>query len=361
LGNTSKTITDGAWVEFAGDLVVPDCALGNVGLWLEGPGAGVDLYIDHVSIRPQQSPNIVANGTFESGTSGWYTWEGGAQLGATTTRAHGGTSSLLVSNRTSGPAATELTAAIKAGTIYPFSLWVSAQTTANSDPNSQGIKVTQAVKCQENANTTYSQIGGPVTVPDGGTWAQITGTVTVPNCTVTQVQFYVEGAIGSDLYLDDVQVIDNSLVGNLISDGSFESGQGAWGGWGYTTLAVTNTTAHSGTQSLLATGMSQYGAIARDIRSLVAPGKKYQASAWVSVASLSAPGAVKFQTVQRCNGASGDSYPWLAGGTVANGAWIQLAGTVDLSACTTIENLVLFVGADSGDLLVDDVVLTALP
>jgi hypothetical protein len=49
----------------------------------------------------------------------------------------------------------------------------------------------------------------------------------------------------------------------------------------------------------------------------------------------------------------------LGGATVSNGAWAQLSGTIDLSACTTVENLLLFVGADAGDLYVDDVTLIA--
>ena len=65
--------------------------------------------------------------------------------------------------------------------------------------------------------------------------------------------------------------------------------------------------------------------------------------------------------MQRCDGATSDSYPWLAGATVSNGAWAQVSGTVDLSACTSTEKLQLFVGADSGDLYVDDVTLTPLP
>jgi len=46
---------------------------------------------------------------------------------------------------------------------------------------------------------------------------------------------------------------------------------------------------------------------------------------------------------------------------VTNGAWQQITGIVDLTACTSIEKLQLFVGADSGDLYIDDVALTPLP
>jgi GH35 family endo-1,4-beta-xylanase len=357
----APTIADGTWVELAGDLVVPDCPLGNIAMWLEGPGANIDLYIDHVSIRQQTTNNIIANGTFESGTTGWSTW-GGATLSGTTARAHGGTKSLLLSGRTgNSPASTEVTSVVKTGTNYPFSLWVSID---SPDGTSKSINVTQATTCVDaggTASTTYKWIGGPVTVADTASWVQISGTIAVPTCNLTHLVFWVEGGAGSDLYVDDVQLLGNSGgSSNLIPDGTFETGQGAWGGWGVSGLGVTNTAAHSGAQSLK--GSMTSGAITRDVKAFVTAGKRYQATAWVSVGNLSAgSGSVKFQTVQRCNGATSDGYPWLAGATVSNGAWQEVVGTVDLTACTTVEKLILFVGADAGDLYIDDITLTALP
>jgi hypothetical protein len=362
--SNTKTISDGSWVEFAGDLVVPDCQLANVAFWLEGPGAGVDLYVDHVSVRAQTTANILSNGTFESGTSGWYTY-GGASLSASTDRAHGGTKSLLVGNRTgNSPAVADITSLVKAGTNYPFSLWVSL---LSPDGTGKSINVTQATSCRAadgTVSTSYDWIAGPTTVPGGATasWVQFSGTVAVPNCTLTQLQIFVEGGAGSSLFVDDVQILDNSgPAANLITDGTFESGQGAWGGWGYTSLATVSTSSHSGAQSLKGSGISN-GALARDIRTLVTPGKRYQATAWVSVGNVAAgSGAVRFQTIQSCNSVGSDSYPWLAGDTVTNGSWKQVTGVVDLTTCTSIEKLMLFVGADAGDLYIDDIALTPLP
>lgn len=328
-----------------------------------GGGANVDKLV--FAAPAPSAKNIVANGTFESGTSGWFTWNGGT-LTAATDRAHSGTQSLRVANRTSNaPAATDLTSVVKPGTNYPFSLWASIR---NASGSGQAVNVTQATSCKAadgSVSTSYAWIAGPTTLSGSATasWVQFSGTVAVPNCTLTQLQIFVEGAVGADLYVDDVQVLDNSAASsNLISDGTFESGQGAWGGWGYTTLAVTSTAAHAGTRSLLGAGMQPNGALARDIKAFVTAGKRYQASAWVSVGNRAGgSGSVKFQTVQRCNGATGDSYPWLAGATVNNGAWTQISGVVDLSACTTNEKLQLFIGADAGDLYIDDVSLTPLP
>ncbi|HKO46942.1 MAG TPA: endo-1,4-beta-xylanase [Polyangiaceae bacterium] len=328
-----------------------------------GGGANVDKLV--FSAPAAAAKNVVANGTFESGTSGWYTWNGGV-VSAATDRAHGGTQSLLVASRANNaPAATDLTSVVKAASNYPLSLWASIR---NLDGSSQAIHVTQATSCRAadgTVSTSYAWIAGPVTLSGGApaSWSQLSGTVSVPNCTLTQLQLFVEGAAGADLYVDDVQVLDNSAASsNLIADGTFESGQGAWGGWGSAALTVTTSLAHAGTSSLLGSGMQPNGALARDIAALVTAGKRYQATAWVSVGNVAAgSGSVKFQTVQRCNGATSDSYPWLAGATVANGAWTQVSGTVDLSACTTAEKLQLFVGADSGDLYVDDVTLTPIP
>jgi hypothetical protein len=82
----------------------------------------------------------------------------------------------------------------------------------------------------------------------------------------------------------------------------------------------------------------------------------------VSVSGVSSGSeGVNWQTVQNCNGAASDSYPWLNGQTVSNGTWVQVSGVVDLTACTTISKLLLFAGAASGNLYIDDVSLTPLP
>lgn len=325
-----------------------------------GGGANVDKLEFVAPAAPTK--NIVANGSFESGTSGWFTFNGGA-LSASAERAHGGGQSLLVANRASNaPAATDLTSVVKPGVSYPFSLWASIRSTDGS----KALNVTQATSCRAadgSVSTTYNWVAGPTNVAADGSWTQFTGTVAVPNCTLTQLLFWVEGGAGADLFVDDVQVLDTSSdASNLITDGTFESGQGAWGGFGFGSLGVVATTSHSGAQSLKGTGMQQNGLIGRDIKALVTPGKKYTATAWVSVDNLAAgSGLAKWQTIQNCNADAGDSFPGLAFKTVSNGTWVQVTGTVDLTACTTVNKLILFAGADAGDLYLDDVSLVALP
>ena len=113
----------------------------NVFVRFNGGGANVDK----LSFSgPQATKNIVANGTFEAGTSGWGTWTAGpVAVRRATARRH---ASLLVSNRANNaPAATDLTSVVKAGKSYPFSLWASI-----SAPDSTGrsINVTQATSCK---------------------------------------------------------------------------------------------------------------------------------------------------------------------------------------------------------------------
>ena len=358
--DNSKLLKDGEWTEFTGELVVPDCALTNVAVWLEGPGSGIELYLDHASVRQVTTSNIIKNGSFEWGTTGWYTWNSGT-LSTSAARAHSGTQSLYVANRGSNaPAATDVTGIVKPGSSYPLSVWVSINA---PDGGSKSINLTQAATCTSNGTdaTTYTGLG-QVAVPNGSGWVQLSSTLSVPNCTLKQMQFWVEGGAGADLYVDDVQLLDNSGgSANLINDGTFESGQGSWGGWGYSSLALANSKAHSGTSSLMGASMTANSAIARDIQGLVAPGKRYQATAWVTLGNLAAAAQVKWQTVQRCNAVTSDGFPWLAGATITPGEWTQLSGVVDLSGCTSVEKLLLFAGTGAGDLYIDDVTLTPLP
>jgi GH35 family endo-1,4-beta-xylanase len=326
-----------------------------------GGGANVDKI--QFAAPPPPVRNIVSNGTFESGSSGWFTFNGGS-IAASNVRAHSGTQSLLVTNRGSNaPAATDLTAMVTPGTNYPFTLWASIRPT---DGANKAINVTQATSCKAadgTVSTTYNWVAGATTLLADGTWTQFSGTVAVPNCTLTQLLFWVEGGAGADLFVDDVQILDSSAAAsNLITDGTFESGsQGSWFAYNASSLAVVTTSAHLGTHSLKGTSMSPNGFIGRDIKSLVTAGKKYTATAWVSVGNLAAgSGLAKWQTAQSCNG-GGTSYPGMAFPTVSNGTWVKVTGTIDLSACTTIGQLTLFAGADSGDLYVDDVSLTPLP
>lgn len=347
-----RSIAAGNWAEFSGDLVIPDCPLADVAVYLEGPGAGVDLYLDHVSARAVSSANLVSNGTFESGTSGWFSWNGGT-LTASTARAHSGARSLLVTNRANNaPAATDLTSVVKPGGSYPMSVWVSID---SADGSSAAINVTRKAVCADQG-TSYSWVGNQVTVSDDGQWVEIKGTMNVPNCNLTQLQLYAEGGAGVDLYVDDLRVIDPSLS-NVLADGTFESGAGGWFTWGGGTLAATSSRAHGGAQSLGLTGRTGNSPIARNLMGIVEPGKSYQVVAWTSIDSPDDASAnVNLTSKVQCSGDSA-TYSWLASPVaVADGGWVKLAGMLNVPACSLADLVVYAEGPGAGiDLYVDDV------
>jgi endo-1,4-beta-xylanase len=338
----------GQWTKLSGTLAVPDCVLNDVQIFAEGPNGG-DLYLDHVSVRAKQASNIVSNGTFESGISGWSTYSGVAS--STTARAHSGSRSLLIGSRTgNAPAMTNLTQVVTKGASYSASMWVSIGGAANANVN-----LTQKVVCD--GQTTYSWFVNPVTVNDGQ-WVELKGTLNVPNCNnLTEVTIFAEGpAAGVDLYVDDVNIFIPTVT-NLLSDGSFESQMGSWFTWGSGTLAVTSARAHGGASSLLFSNRTGNGPIARSLMGIVQPGKTYQVSMWTSIGGA-ATANVNMTRAIGCDGV--DSYAWLVNPVaVADGSWVKLTGTLTVPNCNLTNMLVYLEGPGAGvDLYVDDAVVT---
>jgi len=338
----------GQWTKLSGTLAVPDCVLGDVQIFAEGPNGG-DLYLDHVSLRAKQASNVVANGTFESGTSGWYTYSGVAS--STTARAHSGSRSLLIGNRTgNAPAVTDLSQVVTKGASYSASFWVSIGGAASANVN-----LTQKITCD--GVTSYSWFVNPVAVNDGQ-WVELKGSLNIPNCSnLTEVQIFAEGpAAGVDLYVDDVNVFIPTVT-NLLSDGTFESSQGSWFTWGSGTLAVSAARAHGGSQSLAFTNRVGNGPIARSLLGVVQPGKSYQVSMWTSIGGAATANVNMTQAIG-CDGV--DSYAWLANPVaVADGSWVKLSGTLNVPNCNLTNLLVYLEGPGTGiDLYVDDAVVT---
>jgi len=338
----------GQWTQLKGTLNVPDCVLNDIQIFAEGPNGG-DMFLDHVSVRAKQASNIVANGTFESGTSGWYTYSGVAS--ATTARAHSGARSLLIGNRTgNAPAVTDLSNVVTKGASYNVSFWVSIGNAASANVN-----LTSKVTCD--GQTSYAWFVNPVTINDGQ-WVELKGMLNVPNCSnLTEVQIFAEGpAAGVDMYVDDVNVFIPTVT-NLLSDGSFESAQGSWFTWGSGALAVTATRAHSGSKSLLFSNRTGNGPIARSLMGIVQPGKSYQVSMWTSIGGA-ASAQVNMTQAIGCDGS--DSYAWLVSPvTVADGAWVKLSGTLNVPNCNLTNALVYLEGPGAGvDMYLDDAIVT---
>jgi endo-1,4-beta-xylanase len=175
---------------------VPDCNVTELLIYAEGPPAGVDLLLDNVSARAPVVANALPDGTFESGLGGWFSWDG--TLAASTARAHGGSRSAVLTNRTgNGPIARSLTSLVTPGKSYAVSAWTSIGGAATADVN-----LTSKIECQ-GASANYGWLASPVAVADGA-WVKLAGTLTVPDCALADLLIYAEGpGAGIDLYLDD--------------------------------------------------------------------------------------------------------------------------------------------------------------
>lgn len=341
-------VEQGKFTELKGTLAIPDCDVTDVQIFAEGPAGGIDIYLDHVSLRAEQAANLVANGTFESGTAGWSTWNGGT-LSASAARAHSGTRSLLVGNRTgNAPAATTLTNVVP-GATYEVSFWVSVGQAASANVN-----LTSKIVCDGQAS--YAWLVNPVAVADGQ-WTELKGSLSIPNCNVSEVQIYAEGPpAGVDLYVDDVNV-SLPVTSNLLNDGTFESSAGSWFTWGAGTLAVTQSRAHGGSKSLLFSNRTGNGPIARSLMGLVTPGKSYQVSLWTSIGGAATANVNITQKIG-CDGT--DSYAWLAAPVaVSDAGWVKLSGTLEVPNCNLTDVLIFAEGPGAGvDVYIDDAVVS---
>ncbi len=152
--------------------------------------------------------NLVSNGAFESGSSGWFSWGAGAVLAQTTARAHGGTGSLGLTGRAdNGPIATSLTSLVVPGKSYQLSFYVSVdkhEVTADAKVN-----ITRKLQCVGDAEADYTWVGPQVTLTNSD-WVQITGAFTVPaTCELVDASMFAEGPpAGVDLFIDDVTLYE---------------------------------------------------------------------------------------------------------------------------------------------------------
>jgi GH35 family endo-1,4-beta-xylanase len=302
-----------------------------------------------------EGEEILANGDFETDASGWYTWNGA--VSSTTARASRGTRSLVVTGSSAiGPAATELVAAVRPGETYDISAQVSI---GGAVPGN--VSLTWNIICDgvESFNTI-------ATVQASGSWGPLTGSFTMPNCAqITKAQLYFERQFGqssptADLYLDAVSVRAQTPSANLLPNGDFEASSAGWYTWNGA-VSTSTERAHGGASSLVVTGSSAIGPAATDILSLIEAGQSYGYSAWLSLAG-SEPGNVAATFNVICDGV--ESYDFL-GSTQVGSGWTNLAGTINVPACTAITKAQLYFERRFGDttptanLYLDDVALVA--
>jgi GH35 family endo-1,4-beta-xylanase len=198
-----KTLTNGNWTEFSGDLVVPNCQLAGAWMLLEGPAAGVDLYLDHASIRQVlvTNPNLLPNGGFESGIDGWSGSGATASVGGTLV--HGGAVSLMgvATSPTGYPnLVRDLMAVVKPGKKYQVSVWFSGGS------NSAYAGLTNNFGCSG-----FSAFSSVASASVGANvWGQVSGTLDFTSCpnSLWWAQLWVGGGQGATYYIDDVQLTE---------------------------------------------------------------------------------------------------------------------------------------------------------
>jgi endo-1,4-beta-xylanase len=205
---TASNVTDQAWVTFTG---IYSFTTDNSGLtfYVQTASGNASYYIDAVSIAQVAPPagppgnTTGASSTFESNTTeGWKSRTGGETVAVTSADAHGGSSSLLTSNRTAtyqGPAF-DVTNVMFNGSRYAVSLWAKL---APGQPDSQ-LRVSLDRKLGTSTETFHTVVGNTTVTANAWVRLQATHDMALANSSLT---LYVESASGTpSFYVDDFSI-----------------------------------------------------------------------------------------------------------------------------------------------------------
>lgn len=351
----SATANDSGWVEIRGDLVVPPCALSELSFYVEGPAPGVGIYLDDVSVQqrlsvPVQDPpqtgsfNLIGNGGFELGTSGWAPF--GASLGTSTTTVHGGATAGVSSGRTASWQGPSHFLPTGAGS-YAVSLYALQDSAETLD-----LMLSAKLVC--NGAESFTTVNTTSAAPD--TWVELAGTLAVPTGCTT-VQLYVQQGGGStfpDIFVDDL-VVNAESPFNLLGNGDAELGTSDWSPFG-AGLDVTTAVVHGGSQAIVASGRT---ASWQGPSHFLPTGQGAYAVSLFARQDSGASVELMLSAKLVCNGA--ETFSTIAAANAASGTWVELAGTLNVPAgCTTVQAYVQQNGGSSfPDLYADD--LSAVP
>lgn len=358
--DNNTAVAPNTWTQLDGDLAIPaSCTITEVLIFFEGTAAGSDVYIDEVKVVPPAgtSVNLMSNGSFESGIAGWSSWNG-STLSASTLQAHAGSQSLLASarpNTNQFAVSPNIGASLTPGTTYTVKAWVY-QTGAGADT----VRLASKVGCS--SGDSFPWIHNHTSVP-ANTWTQLSGTLAIPAaCSITEVLIFFEGtAPGSDVFIDEIEVLPPAPAANLMSNGGFEMGITGWSSWNGSALSASTAQKYAGAQSLLAAARpnnTQF-AVSPNIGASLTAGTTYSVSAQVRHTGAAAD---TVRMVSKVGCSSGDTYSWLENDTaVAANTWTELSGSLAIPAdCSITEVLIFFEGTAPGsDVYVDEVKVLA--
>jgi hypothetical protein len=344
------TATDSGWVELAGTLELPNCALQTVAVYVEGPAPEVDVYVDDLALRERPLANLVANGDFEVNTAGWFGF-GPAIIGITTD-ALSGNQAAIASGRTDTwqGIATNLLSVVQPEGAYQATAWAKVAGAASAP-----LRLTAQIRCQGAPSDTFLTVASAT--GSSSAYVELTGGFTLPNCPLANVTLYVEGPpAGVSILLDDVSVSqqEGTEGPNIIANRDFEANTNGWFPFGPVTISTTTNRAHSGLRSALVTNRTAgFNGIATSLIGVATPGRVYRIQGYAQVSTASAP--VNFTLQSQCSGQS-QSFTGLAFATANNSTWVELNGTMTVPNCTLTTANFYIEGAPAGtDIYLDDV------
>jgi len=212
VGAFQVPVSDSGWAQIGGTYTVSTTATSMV-LYaqLVGPTSAQSFYLDDVVITqiagppggPQDNSGIAAN--FEDGALDGWSSRAGSVLGNTTADAHGGTHSLLTTNRVAAFDGPQISVSNKMynGSQYSVSVWVKLGPSAT-----QNDTVRVSLQTTLAGTTTFHTVVNNTPVPLGS-WVQLT----IPQYSMAfaydpgQAFLYVETNSGTqDFYIDDFQL-----------------------------------------------------------------------------------------------------------------------------------------------------------
>ena len=201
-------ITDSAWVTLSGtySFTTP---VSDLLLYVESASATASYYIDTFSVTllapPPGAPGNTngASSGFESQTTeGWKSRTGGETVAVTNADAHGGSFSLLTTNRTAtfqGPAF-DVTNVMFNGSSYHIQVWAKL---APGSPDTQ-LRVSLDRKLGTTVETFTTLVGNTTVTANAWVELQANFTDALAN---TQQTLYVESASGTpSFYIDDFNI-----------------------------------------------------------------------------------------------------------------------------------------------------------
>ncbi|MCA0146851.1 endo-1,4-beta-xylanase [Blastococcus sp. LR1] len=203
-------VSDSAWTKVSGTYTH---ATANSGLelYLESPDATQSFFVDDVKIVGEASapaqPGTIQPVTsdFENGVQGWGP-RGDAKVATTTSDAHGGTTSLLSTNRLQswqGPTL-DVTKSLAIGKATQISFWAKlapGQTAASAS-------IQASIQRDRTGTATgYDNVAGASAVVTDSAWTRITGRYTL-GAPIDKAQLYVEGTANVSFLIDDVSIAE---------------------------------------------------------------------------------------------------------------------------------------------------------